>query len=195
MNDIDKEIEEIHEIIAQDCGTFDNPPHCDECEYVGDEYPYPYCRQWLKAEILYKAGYRKMCPNAITNELGDIICGNDKSENLADFCRIEEYKKEIERLKEEIMNNFISKQAIITGIGNKEGTKLLLTANRVIDEAKQEAIKEFSEKLKTKFDEQKHFYEVAEISHRDISLVALNTAYKMLNDLLKEYGIDTEEKQ
>lgn len=48
-------------------------------------------------------------------------------------------------------------------------------------------IKQFAERLKEKLDEQKHFYEIASISHRDISLVALNTAYKYLDQTLKEF--------
>lgn len=58
------------------------------------------------------------------------------------------------------------------------------------DELKQykvQAVKEFAERLKEKFDEQKHFYETASISHRDISLTALYTAYKYLDETLKEY--------
>lgn len=48
-------------------------------------------------------------------------------------------------------------------------------------------LKQFAERLKEKFDEQKYFYETASISHRDISLTALNTAYRCLDETLKEY--------
>ena len=56
-----------------------------------------------------------------------------------------------------------------------------------IDDIQKQAVKEFARKLKEKFDEQKHFYETASISHRDISLTALYTAYKYLDETLKEY--------
>lgn len=48
-------------------------------------------------------------------------------------------------------------------------------------------LKQFAERLKEKFDEQKYFYETASISHRNISLTALNTAYRCLDETLKEY--------
>ena len=48
-------------------------------------------------------------------------------------------------------------------------------------------LKQFAERVKEKFDEQKHFYETASISHRDISLTALYTAYKYLDQTLKEF--------
>lgn len=55
------------------------------------------------------------------------------------------------------------------------------------ESGKEDGVKEFAERLKEKFDEQKHFYETASISHRDISLTALYTAYKYLDETLKEY--------
>lgn len=76
---MNKEIEEIHEIIAQKCGTFDDPPHCYECEYVKDEYPFPFCKQWLNAEALYNAGYHKIVWHKVSDEdlpelFVDVLC-------------------------------------------------------------------------------------------------------------------------
>lgn len=81
--------------------------------------------------------------------------------------------KEIERLK-------IQLEQANCGIVQCSGCELV----------RQNVIKEFAERLKAKLDEQKHFYEVAKIGYKDISLTALSTTYKMLDDLLKEYGVE-----
>ena len=55
-----------------------------------------------------------------------------------------------------------------------------------------ETVREFATTLKSKLDEQKHFYEVAEIFHRDISLMALGAAYKYLNETAKQFRVEVE---
>lgn len=91
------------------------------------------------------------------------------------FKKNEEKKKRIAELEKEIEENAFYSKGYAQGIKN--------TYEVVIPDK----LKQFAERLKEKFDEQKYFYETASISHRDISLTALNTAYRCLDETLKEY--------
>lgn len=123
----------------------------EDCEWFGVRTPQKPCGQCNK-DCQYNAGYGK----------------------------VEDYKKEIERLKEKIQNDCISKKALVCGTGNEKATKELLTANNVI----QQAIKEFANKLSDRFYklnekpyDKLHNFEIDDLVNAEIDI------------LLKEYGI------
>ena len=97
-------------------------------------------------------------------------------------CRVAELGIENQKLKDRIaeLEKKIKENAFYSK-GYAQGIKN--TYEVVIPDK----LKQFAERLKEKFDEQKYFYETASISHRDISLTALNTAYRCLDETLKEY--------
>ena len=103
---------------------------------------------------------------------------NMACENGKQFKQISELKEENTKLKDRIDE--------LETLCNKTYEDLTKEIDR-LEKEKTEQLKQFAERLKEKFDEQKHFYETASISHRDISLTALYTAYKYLDETLKEY--------
>ena len=72
----------------------------------------------------------------------------------------------------------------------KENAKLKSTNTNILkgcDEYKNRHLKQFAESYRKKLDEQMRFYKNADIGYRDISITALNGAYKYLDETLKEF--------
>lgn len=53
-------------------------------------------------------------------------------------------------------------------------------------QAEEKAVKEFAEKLLKDFGEQRHFYEVASIGHKDVSLASIDYCIRQIKRQLKE---------
>jgi len=67
----------------------------------------------------------------------------------------------------------------------------------IIKKLKQEnkqAAKEFADSLLAEFEEQRHFYEIANISNKDVSLAAINYCIKQTKKRLKELYCDEQAK-
>lgn len=80
----------------------------------------------------------------------------------------------------DIEDNFISKKALIACQNNKTATKYLLTAEKVIEQAKKETAKEILEKVGN-----------IVMVEDDRNCVCVKD-YKEFNDIAEEYGVEIE---
>ena len=114
---------------------------------------------------------KKFCETTMYKEQEKLV---NENQQLKD--RIAELEKENDKLNERlIVFDPISSFAENYAKGLREAEQIVL-----------DMLMKIVERYRKKLDEQKHFYETAEISHRDISITALNTAYRYLDETLKE---------
>lgn len=133
----EQQIEELTKLIqAKEIRPCDDDVHCEDC----------YCACKGMAEMIYKAGYRKVpkgsfvCSERETN-LDVEVCNNCGMQQADELF---ERDKEIERLKAE--NKRLSEKLgqILLSIDTVEEMNAMCN----IDEQRKQAVKEFAEKVK-----------------------------------------------
>lgn len=156
----EQQIEDLTKLIqAKEIRPCDDDVHCEDC----------YCACKGMAEMIYKAGYRKVpkgsfiCSGSETN-LDVEVCNNCEMQQADELF---ERDKEIERLKAE--NKQLQEKLNPPNAGNVNCSGCGLVETN--------AVKEFAEKLKektgTSFDYYKHFQKVV--------------LSEQIDELLKEY--------
>ena len=133
----EQQIEELTKLIqAKEIRPCDDDVHCEDC----------YCACKGMAEMIYKAGYRKVpkgsfiCSGSETN-LDVEVCNNCEMQQADELF---ERDKEIERLKAE--NKRLSEKLgqILLSIDTVKEMNAMCN----IDEQRKQAVKEFAEKVK-----------------------------------------------
>lgn len=155
MNEIEKK--EIEEMARINCNrTYKNCSDCiEESKKILSNVKLKDCECYCFAEAVYNAGYRK----------------------------VEDYKKELIKLKEENERLKVGKTIVLFIDEQEVKKKIDKTIKYDVDKIKQQAIKEFAKCLYDKYGKycSEYYYpEIIELTHKE------------LDYLLKEYGIGEE---
>lgn len=166
--DKEQQIEELTKLIqAKEIHPCDDDVHCEDC----------YCACKGMAEMIYKAGYRKVpkgsfiCSGSETNLDIEVCnnCGMKQADELFERDKeIERLRKENEALKRVDNRVAFCKAYDQIRTENKrlkaENERFVSNMKNVLEIEKENAVKEFAEKLKektgTSFDYYKHFQKV-----------------------------------